>query len=135
MSVKTRVYLAGPINETDECVRWREDIISATNTDSVEYVNPLDLEVDLEDPEDIVKTDLRAIRECDAMILHYEPGVETWGTPMEAFAAKSSFETTVIVWLDRYDGKVEELPKWLQFVADEFERTGRNSINKAIRQG
>lgn len=135
MDPVTRIYLAGPINHASNPSRWRNDIEGATNTNSVEYINPLDLEVDLDDPEDIVQTDLKAIQECNAMIIHHEPGIEHWGTPMEAFvASESDLDIHIVTWLDSYDASVDELSPWLQYVTDDFVRTGREAINKAIRQ-
>lgn len=135
MDTITTIYLAGPINHASDPHRWRNDIEGATNANNVEYINPLDLEVDLDNPEDIVRTDLGELKRCDAMIIHHEPGVEQWGTPMEAFAAsESDLDIHIITWIDDYDGDKDNLSPWLHYVTDQFATTGRDAINKAIRQ-
>lgn len=40
---------------------------------------------------------MTVVESSDLVILHYQPGVETWGTPMEAFRALES-EIPVLVW-------------------------------------
>lgn len=135
MGTVTTIYLAGPINNSYDPERWRDDIEGATNTDTVEYINPLDLEVDLDDPEDVVMTDLKAIKTCDAMIIHHEPGIEHWGTPIEGFVAQETdVDIHVVTWIDDYDGGKDNLSPWLHYITDEFATTGRDAINKAIRQ-
>lgn len=79
-----RVYLAGPIYGEDAPGAWRDytaEMIKISVGEDVEVINPLDLEVNLSDPGDVVHKDLEAISACDFLLAPCEK--PSWGTAME----------------------------------------------------
>jgi nucleoside 2-deoxyribosyltransferase len=80
-----RVYLAGAIYGQADPGGWR-DTVSHSLPAPWKAVNPLDLEVDIEKPSEVVDTDLAAILGCKAVIAKVDE--PSWGTGMELFFAK-----------------------------------------------
>jgi len=128
----TRIYLAGPIQHKEETglKTWRE-VVEEKCKDSEELnpFNPLymrlpdgrfkteirdEKEVVHEYQEEIVESDLREIRNCEAMMVNWEKGVETAGTPMEMIYGKQHSVDVVIV----FDGDVTHLSPWLNYHSD-----------------
>ena len=63
-----------------------------------------------------------AVRSCSAMVLHYTPGVETWGCPMELMLA-DQLHKPIMVWVPPTEPgswvlKREDLPIYLQSCMD-----------------
>lgn len=85
-----RIYLAGPIfgRSDDDCRAWRKRAASFF-TPLHEICDPMDRDfrgLEVGNESEIVKSDLAAIAECDALLVNAnEP---SWGTAMEIVYAK-----------------------------------------------
>lgn len=112
------VYLCGAINNFEDAGRIHDQIRTAAREYAdldFDWIDPLDFEVNLDDPEDVVKTDLAAVERVDALFVYYVPGVESWGTPMEVKHAGEvgtpvvtyqTDETDRSPWLDYWGGHI-----------------------------
>lgn len=78
------VYLAGGIFKVEDPATWRKEVTKKLPS-CWQAVNPLDLEVNLFNPQDVVMTDLSAIWRCQAVIAKVD--APSWGTAMEIFFA------------------------------------------------
>lgn len=66
------------------------------------------------------RINMAAVDEADLLLVHYQPGVETWGTPMEVMQARAH-RCPVLVW---FMPKVstDRLPSYLLAFADATRR-------------
>jgi nucleoside 2-deoxyribosyltransferase len=98
--MRKKVYLAGPIFKVEDPATWRSAVATALAV-NWEAVDPIALEASIEEPDKLVATDLRAIRQCHAMFARVD--VPSWGTAMEIFFA-ASIGIPVIGWRPGSDG-------------------------------
>lgn len=123
-----KIYLAGPIQHAENNGRgWRKNL--ELWYDDVEFLNPLDKYDAAEDyddmraewdDEDVVEADLELIRESDGVLVHYEEGVPSYGTPCEAFYASRNLDKPVVAWAPASWVLDYELPTWLSVCKDDF---------------
>lgn len=129
MTSNVSVYLAGPIQHDPDPNRWREEVIGANTHNNIEFLNPLDIEQyddESMDPADVVEPDIRAIDDCDALLVRWKDGIQTAGTPMEMIYAQGR-EKTVVTW---YEGQLEELSPWVRYFSDDVVTKGSNAISQ-----
>jgi len=67
-----------------------------------------------------------AVTNSDLVMLYYQPGVETWGTPMEAFRAKES-EIPILLWAS----ELVSLPSYLMACAGDIVYLGAKAAARA----
>lgn len=67
-----------------------------------------------------------AVENSDLVMLYYQPGVETWGTPMEAFRALES-EIPILIWAD----ELRILPSYLKACAGGVIHVGAKAAARA----
>jgi len=105
-----KLYLAGPIFGTGDPYTWRRDMASRLPT-GWKGINPLDIERHVEggDPYRIVRADVEAIGECQALLALID--VPSWGTAMEIRIAYTK-GIPVIGWQAKTGG--EAVGPWLQ---------------------
>lgn len=90
-----KLYLAGPITETDDPATWRVTVANQL-PEPWQAVDPIKMEITGQPSWEIVETDLHAISQCDALLaLADEP---SWGTAMEIFYATHQPQIPVIAW-------------------------------------
>jgi nucleoside 2-deoxyribosyltransferase len=106
-----RVYLAGPIWGTADPVTWRQ-VMTRYLPEGWEAVDPTQLQVS-EDPREIVRADLTAIRTCEAVIARIDR--PSWGTAMEIFYAHSK-KIPIIGWYQ--DGVMPSMSIWVEVHCD-----------------
>jgi len=70
-----------------------------------------------------------AVTNSDLVMLYYQPGMETWGTPMEAFRAKES-EIPILVWTAGHYGS--KLPSYLTACAGGIIHVGMKAAAEAV---
>lgn len=98
-----RVYMAGAITHCDNYgYNWR-DFVTATYS-AVEWVNPLDKELDILMDYQVKEDDLRMLDSCDGMLMFVETDIHQWGTPQEQYHAHLTGVPVVIIYTgDRSD--------------------------------
>jgi hypothetical protein len=69
-----------------------------------------------------------AVTNSDLVLLYYQPEIETWGTPMEAFRAKES-EIPILVWTANTYGL--KLPSYLTACAGGIIHVGMKAVSEA----
>ena len=117
-----KIYLSGAIEQANNPSRWREDIQEAVSYGNVEYLDPIDKDVE---------ESLSMLRDSDAVLVHYNHDTPSYRVPMEVLIA-SRTDRPVMVWTDRYNGLVENTDPFLQYFADEFQQNGRESVNRLL---
>jgi len=124
--MRRKVYLSGPIERSDNPETWREEVEDEYNT--INFFNPFDLGLDPEeDAYELVWRELDAIRHMDFLLVMYEKGVETYGTPREMFWAWMNC-VPVIVW------SVED-PEDMPVYATIFSDFIHENIDVCMREG
>lgn len=129
-TMSDKIYLSGPVENPSDPGRWRKDIKESTTYATLEFLDPYTEEE--KEPKEYVLDTYSLLSEADAVLVHYEPGVETYRVPMEMRYASESGKP-VVVWTDRYDGFTEDLDPFLQHFADEFQRFGQDSVNRLMK--
>lgn len=66
------------------------------------------------------RINMAAVDEANLLLVHYQPGVETWGTPMEVYRARIG-HIPVLVWL-MPKAKAEHVPSYLKALTDKVRR-------------
>lgn len=96
MAYEPTVYLAGPIQHvTDYGKGWRAQV--KDEYDGIDWVDPTEIEDPTEaaadgnlgGSEQLARDEIRIVRECDGMLVHWEQ-VPTCGTPMEMVYAQTA---------------------------------------------
>jgi hypothetical protein len=121
-----QVYLAGAIDRakvhpgqwTDEITRELLSAWEATNTDDPSCLvvfapsraYKVTGEIGKEGSRGIVIPNMAALENSDVVLCRYDPGVETWGTPMEVMWAWHR-KTPIFVWTTEKLAK-DEVPDW-----------------------
>jgi nucleoside 2-deoxyribosyltransferase len=119
MDDRPRVYMAGPVQHSDDAEEWREKLVRLYAC--FEWVNPLakynaldDVHIDYDlgrpgrnaleqaghevvSAGEIVRSDVDMIKSCDALLARLD-GSPMTGTPMEMRIAYSELNIPVVVW-------------------------------------
>lgn len=130
-ATKHKIYLGGPMQHLhkQDVVAWREALEDKYKLyDNVELINPLDQNPSehkasmIDDHEEIyfhrneiVRSDLVALRKATGLLVNWVPDVETAGTPMEMVYAVQWSTPIALV----YSGNEKMLSPWLHYHADE----------------
>ena len=95
-----KVYLAGPIFHASDPSFWRN--IAAKSLHKWQTINPLKIEVDVNNPVELVQLDLHILQICQAVLARIDE--PSWGTAMEIFHATHEVGIPVIGWRPNSDG-------------------------------
>lgn len=122
-----QVYLAGAIDRAKlHPKKWVSEIKhellgawTATNTDDPSCLiifSPSEAyevtgEISGKDARGIVVPNMGALENSDAVLCRYDPGTETWGTPMEVLWAHH-MRIPVFVWTTEKMSPVGKIPDW-----------------------
>lgn len=136
------VYLAGPVRHAEDSGRGWRDAIAAVNS-HIEWLNPLDeYDAPASDVEivnghassdnelgvaTLVESDMRLIREADAVLVGYSTA-RAVGTPMEVMFA-SEHDTPVVIWT-RAGQVAEQLSPWYRYHANLITPHRRDAVKK-----
>ncbi len=124
------VFLSGPMDRANGKYTWVDELEAAYYKDplvsgGVQFFSPQRAfmrfgTVPKEFSMRIREINEAAVRACSAFVLRYEPGVETWGCPMELMLA-DQLHKPIMVWLPFFasDGSIssddeEKLPIYIQ---------------------
>lgn len=107
------VYLAGAVEKADNPNGWREKAESQAGY--IEWINPCDFDWKPgENDAVMMERCKRMVRRSKGVLVRYDEGVPTWGTPMEQFIAWKGGKV-VVVWIDDEE---PDLPMTLEHHAD-----------------
>jgi hypothetical protein len=96
---KYDVYLAGPLSDHPEYEETHETIIETEqeHLGGISWVDPIKLEPEYANGWEMIRKDLEAVEEVDA-VFAYRPGsCESWGTKFEVIHALR-VNTPVVIW-------------------------------------
>lgn len=120
------VYLAGAIERSDDPDSWRNELEEEFK--HVRFINPMDSGIDPhEEPYRLVWWCFRQVQFSDYVIVNYEKGVETWGTPMELLWAWLQ-GVPVLLWTIE---DPEDMPAFLKVMTD----VGHEDVGELIKAG
>jgi hypothetical protein len=79
------VYLSGPMDDVSdgEGRGWREEAKELLQEHGVRVFDPYDFEENVNDPKQLVKTDLIHIAQSHGMLINASQNAVVWGSPME----------------------------------------------------
>lgn len=120
-----KVYLAGPISNDPDPLSWRQECRRLFPAEYWKVCNPLDIEVNIDDPIALTEADLRIISTCQVVLAKVDN--PSWGTAMELFYA-SQLHIPAVGWLS--DMSAERSP-WLIRHICQFESTLEFAVRTA----
>ena len=125
-----KCYLAGAAKFNQEHMLWRE-YVRNHQIQGLEWVDPMERYDGSSDPEippeELVKGDLRQVRESDLMLTYRFPGVETWGTVVETWYAFRRDIPVIVISQD------EDFSPWMYFMADSIVKDIDRGIQEVRR--
>lgn len=86
--MRMKIYLSGPVHNSEDPNSWRLELQDEFG--HYNFYNPYEEQKELFEEGYIYKgimKQLRVIQLCDAILINYIEGKETWGTPVEMFWA------------------------------------------------
>ena len=98
---RTNVYLAGPLLDIDDPEYVHEHIKDVTSEqglrDKLNWVDPMNLEPEFANGWEMIRKDLEAVENVDAVLAYRPAGAESWGTQRE-IAHAQKVNTPVVIW-------------------------------------
>jgi len=119
---RKRIYLSGPIEQSDDPYRWRYEI--QENRAFYEYIDPTDhIDVTVDEMQNdpyaryyIAVECLRQITLADGVLIYWGEPEVTWGTPIEQYYAWLNGVPNVVF----TEGNDVEIPGFMEVFADEI---------------
>ena len=98
---RTNVYLAGPLSDIDDPEYVHTHIKDITQeqdlADKLNWVDPMNLEPEFANGWEMIRKDLEAVENVDAVLAYRPEGAESWGTQREISHAQK-VNTPVVIW-------------------------------------
>lgn len=114
-----KVYIAGPVQAHPAPENVREVIKAESG--SIEWVDPLEHEVQAESINEIIDIDIELVESCDAIFLYWPPGIMSWGAASELYHATRIEGKPAVVWqTGPLDPALDKVPEWLSGLSDKI---------------
>lgn len=118
------VYLAGHVDNVDDPVTWRDEVIDKYEIEGLSFVNPVEEFKEYGDnPGEVVQWCLERAKECDGILVgRWYNDIPTYGTTRELHVANFNGRPVVMY----YDGDLEDISYFihdcLTGVVDDMDR-------------
>lgn len=123
------IYLAGAItNHPGDVREFRRKVANTNPYPEIDVIEPMDYEVEYDDVEKIIETDINLVSNSDGVLMYWSPEVTTYGSIVEIYHASWIEDKPVVIWL--YDDKTTAPPPWLRGLVDEFSRSAVGAFEK-----
>ena len=127
---KIKIYLAGALLDFEnECSKWRNEVKEKLGDDNYIFLDPVLIEVNFENPADIINTDKNMIIESDIVLVDWAK--ISAGTSMEIIFAWNNNKTIYIIdsgapmslWVTYHsDAVVKSIDEAVEIIRNNYER-------------
>jgi len=124
------VYLAGPLSDYDDAPETHDRIKNTCHIEDVNFVDPLKLEPEFASGWEMIRKDLGAVEDVDAVFVYWPGRVESWGTMAEIHHALG-VSTPVVIW--SMNGESHNHWKTLPFTVETELETAIEALVATVR--